>query len=85
MVSSALFSAAVLFGAAAEAIQYKPVARATDVPIIPGDAMSPRPTSPPELRRAAALHRRASETTVFYAPDNTCGFLTGDEGMFSYG
>lgn len=75
---SALLSAAVLFGAAAEAIQYKP-ARATLVPEIPGDAMTPRPTSPPELRRD--LFRRATETTVYYAPDNTCGFLSGFEGM----
>ncbi|CAK7208700.1 hypothetical protein SBRCBS47491_000180 [Sporothrix bragantina] len=76
---SALLSAAVLFGAAAEAIKYKPApykpARATVLPEIPGDAMSPKPTSPPELRRQ--LVNRDTGTTVYYAPDNTCGYLSG--------
>ncbi|CAK7198752.1 hypothetical protein SEUCBS139899_001416 [Sporothrix eucalyptigena] len=71
-----LLSAAVLFGAAAEAVQFKP-ARATVVPEIPGDAMTPRPTSPPELRRN--LFHRDTGTTVYYAQDNTCGFLSGQE------
>ncbi|CAK7216023.1 hypothetical protein SCUCBS95973_002664 [Sporothrix curviconia] len=70
----AFFSAAVLFGAAAEAVQFKP-ARATVVPEIPGDGMTPKPTAPPELRRHLA--NRDTGTTVFYAPDNTCGFLSG--------
>ena len=74
---SAILSAAVLFGAAAEAIQYKP-ARATVLPEIPGNAMSPKPTAPPELRRR--LGKRETDTTVYFAPDNTCGFLSGREG-----
>lgn len=77
---SALFSAAVLFGAAAEAVQFK-AAPATLVPNIPGNAMTPKPTSPPELRRNNLYRRATSDTTVYYAPDNTCGFLSGNEGM----
>ncbi|KIH86654.1 hypothetical protein SPBR_08417 [Sporothrix brasiliensis 5110] len=73
---SALLAAAVLFGAAVEAIQYE-AAPATFLPDIPGDAMSPKPTSPPELRRNNLFRRASSETTVYYAPDNTCGFLSG--------
>ncbi|CAK7273683.1 hypothetical protein SEPCBS119000_005785 [Sporothrix epigloea] len=75
-MAPALLSAAVLFAAAAEAFDYKP-ARATVLPEIPGDAMTPRPTSPPELRRH--MFQRDVATTVFYAPDNTCGYLSGQQ------
>lgn len=77
-MASTILSAAFLFAAAAEAFNYKP-ARATVLPEIPGDAMTPKPTSPPELRRR--LFNRDVGTTVFYAPDNTCGYMSGNQGM----
>ncbi|CAK7563802.1 MAG: hypothetical protein SEPTF4163_001679 [Sporothrix epigloea] len=75
-MASTILSAAFLFAAAAEAFNYKP-ARATVLPEIPGDAMTPKPTSPPELRRR--LFNRDVGTTVFYAPDNTCGYMSGNQ------
>lgn len=77
-MSLALLSAAALFGAVAKAVQFRP-AHATVTPEIPGDAMTPKPTSPPELRRN--LFYRDTKTTVYYAQDNTCGFSAGQEGV----
>ncbi|OAA57557.1 hypothetical protein SPI_07216 [Niveomyces insectorum RCEF 264] len=71
----ALLYGAALFGAAAEAVIFKQP-QATGLPDIPGDAFNPVPTPGPEVKE---LVRRAasSPTTVFYAQDNTCGYLSG--------
>lgn len=40
------------------------------------NGVSPRPTEAPEYD----LLRRADQGTLLYAPDNTCGFISGLEG-----
>ncbi|KAF7533868.1 hypothetical protein G7Z17_g13454 [Cylindrodendrum hubeiense] len=48
----------------------------TAVVALADDGVSPRPTDAPEYD----LLRRAESGTLLYAPDNTCGFISGREG-----
>ncbi len=77
--------AAALFGATAQALAYRGP-RETLVASVPSDAQSPRPTLPPSLPE---LRRRASPgsgtSTFLVAPDNTCGYVSGLQGMLALG
>ncbi|KAK1761429.1 hypothetical protein QBC47DRAFT_28699 [Echria macrotheca] len=69
---------AVVFAAAVHALAY-PGPKATEAAKIPLDATSPRPTTPPSLHEF--LRRDSSnEQTVLIAPDNTCGYVSGQAG-----
>ena len=78
-----LLLSAVLLGAGAHALKFNG-ARATPLTFAlqdikaRADAPAALPTSPPQAN--AELVRRAG-TTLFFAPDNTCGYLTGDSDI----
>ncbi|EPE07994.1 hypothetical protein F503_00777 [Ophiostoma piceae UAMH 11346] len=78
-----LLLSAVLFGAGAQALKFNG-ARATPLTFdlqdikARADAPAALPTSPPQVN--AELVRRAG-TTLYFAPDNTCGYLTGDSDI----
>lgn len=42
---------------------------------LPDDGVSPRPT-----QAAMELFRRADDLTTLWAPDNTCGYISGRQG-----
>ncbi len=70
-----------LFAAVAQALAY-PGPRATEIAAIPHDSRSPRPTLPASLKQ---LRKRQSnnEEIVIVAPDNTCGYVNGQEGVYT--
>jgi hypothetical protein len=69
---------AVVFAAAVHALAY-PGPKATGAAKTPLDATSPRPTTPPALHEF--LRRdNSNEQTVLIAPDNTCGYVSGQSG-----
>ena len=83
---SSLYRAAV-FAASVNALAY-PGPQATDRVIIPSNAQTPRPTAPP-IPHHELLKRQISGSasssgsygdTVFVAPDNTCGYVSGLAG-----
>ncbi|KAL1871581.1 hypothetical protein VTK73DRAFT_2010 [Phialemonium thermophilum] len=73
--------AAALFGAAARAFAFA-APKETDFAAVPLDAISPKPTPPPVYN--AVLQRRqgtgSSKETFLFAPDNTCGYISGLPG-----
>ncbi|KAK1832154.1 hypothetical protein QBC39DRAFT_75804 [Podospora conica] len=67
-------SSLVLFGAGVTALVY-PWPRETNTAIVPLDAQTPKPTVPAALHHY--LRRQNSDQTVLLAPDNTCGYVSG--------
>lgn len=76
-----------LFGVSVHALAY-PGPQATDRVIIPSDAQTPKPTLPPtphhELFKrqvsGSASDSGSYGDTIFIAPDNTCGYVSGLAG-----
>ncbi|KAK3949346.1 hypothetical protein QBC32DRAFT_266931 [Pseudoneurospora amorphoporcata] len=76
-----------LFGASVHALAY-PGPQATDRVIIPSDAQTPKPTLPPTphhelFKRQVSGSASGSGSygdTIFIAPDNTCGYVSGLAG-----
>ena len=67
-----------LFGVGVKALVY-PWPRETNTPTIPRDAQTPKPTAPAGLHHF--LKRQNNDQTVLVAPDNTCGYVSGQSGM----
>ena len=77
----ALFSlrSFVLFGVGVKALVY-PWPRETNTPTLPLGAQAPKPTAPAGLHHF--LKRQNNDQTVLVAPDNTCGYVSGQSGMW---
>ncbi|EAA27956.1 hypothetical protein GE21DRAFT_3252 [Neurospora crassa] len=81
------FYRVALFGASVHALAF-PGPQATDRVIIPSDAQTPRPTLPPTLHHelfkrqvsGSASGSGSYGDTIFVAPDNTCGYVSGLPG-----
>jgi hypothetical protein len=74
-------SGALLFGVGVKALVY-PLPRETIAPAVPLDAQSPKPTAPAGLHHF--LKRQNNEQTVLVAPDNTCGYVSGQSGSWYF-
>ncbi|EFX06541.1 hypothetical protein CMQ_6862 [Grosmannia clavigera kw1407] len=80
-MASALLCAAVWAVAVPVSVQAAVAlqqARATVTAELAADGISPVPTPGPDLR-ALLRRQHSAATTVYFAEDNTCGFLTGRE------
>ncbi|KAK5660976.1 hypothetical protein OQA88_12352 [Cercophora sp. LCS_1] len=73
-MAPSLLGSWALFAVAVNALAY-PGPRETAALVIPADAQSPRPTIGPALHQY--LKRQSNEQTVLVAPDNTCGYVSG--------
>lgn len=70
----------VFFGVGVKALVY-PWPRETDPAAVPLDAQTPKPTAPAALHHF--LKRQNNDQTVLLAPDNTCGYVSGQSGSWS--
>jgi hypothetical protein len=70
-------SSLVLFGVGVTALVY-PWPRETNTAAVPLDAQTPKPTAPAALHHF--LKRQNNDQTVLLAPDNTCGYVSGQSG-----
>lgn len=70
-------SSLVLFGVGVTALVY-PWPRETSIAAAPLDAQTPKPTAPAALHQF--LKRQNNDQTVLLAPDNTCGYVSGQSG-----
>jgi len=78
MAFTSLYRAAI-FGVAVNAIAHHGP-RPTIEPFIPLDAQSPRPTAAPAVHDLFRRQQDVTSATVFIAPSNTCGYISGRPG-----
>lgn len=72
-----LLCSGAIFGTAVQALAFW-APKETHIPTIPADAISPKPTLPPNFQ---GLRKRASaSTTILVGPDETCGYIDGRAG-----
>ncbi|KAK0626174.1 hypothetical protein B0T14DRAFT_492553 [Immersiella caudata] len=74
-MARSFFRGVALSAAVARALAHREP-RATDTIAIPLDAQSPAPTTPPALHQFLK-RQNGNGQTVLVAPDNTCGYVSG--------